>query len=42
MAGKSTEDISSRLKSLEVRFENDIKELIELSAGSKLRTAYLS
>jgi hypothetical protein len=41
MAGKSTEDISSRLKSLEVRFENDIKELIELSAGSKLRTRLL-
>ena len=41
MAGKSTEDISSRLKSLEVRFENDIKELIELSSGSKPRTRIL-
>ncbi len=41
MAGKSTEDISSRLKSLEVRFKNDIKELIELSAGSKPRTRLL-
>ena len=38
MAGKSTEDISSRLKSLELRFGNDIKELIELSVGSKPST----
>ena len=41
MAGKSSEDIFSRLKSLEVRFENDIKELIGLSGGNKSRTKLL-
>ena len=41
MAGKSTEDITSRLKSLEVRFENDIQELIEHSICSKPRTRLL-
>lgn len=34
MAGKSAEDIFSKLKSLEVRFGNDITELIELSVGN--------
>ena len=41
MAGKSAEDIFSRLKSLEVRFGNDIKELIELSVGNQPRTKLL-
>jgi len=41
MAGKSNKDISSRLKSLEERFENDIKGLTELSVGNKTRTELL-
>ena len=41
MAGKSAEDIFSKLKSLEVRFGNDITELIELSVGNKPRTMLL-
>jgi len=41
MAGKSNEDISSRLKFLEERFENDIQELIELSNDNKTRTKLL-
>jgi hypothetical protein len=41
MAGKSNEDISSRLKSLEVRFGNDIEELTQLSVGHKTRTKLL-
>lgn len=41
MAGKSNEDVSSRLKLLEDRFENDIQELIDLSVGNKTRTKLL-
>ena len=41
MARKSSKDISSRLKSLEERFENDIKGLTELSVGNKTRTDLL-
>jgi hypothetical protein len=41
MAGKSAEDIFYRLKSLEVRFGNDITELIKLSVGNKPRTRLL-
>ncbi|MGB8934848.1 MAG: hypothetical protein WCC17_07060 [Candidatus Nitrosopolaris sp.] len=41
MAGKSSKDISSRLKSLEERFQNDIKGLTELSVGNKTRTDLL-
>jgi hypothetical protein len=41
MAGKKNEDISSRLKFLEERFENDIQELTELSVGNKTRTKLL-
>ena len=41
MAGESAEDIFSKLKSLEVRFGNDITELIELSVGNKPRTMLL-
>ncbi len=41
LAGKNNEDISSRLKSLEERFENDIQELIELSVCNKTRTKLL-
>jgi len=41
MAEKSTEDITSRLESLEVRFANDIQELIGHSIGSKPRTRLL-
>ena len=41
MAGKNNEDISSRLKFLEERFENDIQELTELSLGNKTRTKSL-
>jgi hypothetical protein len=41
MARKSSEDIYSRLKTLEKRFENDIKGLTELSIGNKTRTELL-
>ena len=41
MARKSSKDISSRLKFLEERFENDIKGLTELSVGNKTRTDLL-
>jgi len=41
MAGKSNEDISSRLKSLEVRFGNDIEELTQLSVSHKTRAKLL-
>ena len=41
MAGKSSKDISSRLKSLEERFQNDIKGLTELSVDNKTRTNLL-
>jgi len=41
MAGKSNKDISSKLKSLEVRFGNEIQELTELSVGNKTRTKLL-
>jgi hypothetical protein len=38
---KNSKDVSSRLKSLEERFENDIKGLTELSVGNKTRTELL-
>ena len=41
MAGESAEDIFSKLRSLEVRFGDDITELIELSVGNKPRTMLL-
>ena len=41
MARKNSKDVSSRLKSLEERFENDIKGLTELSVGNKTRTELL-
>jgi hypothetical protein len=41
MAGKSSKDISYKLESLEQRFENDIKELTDLSVGNKTRTDLL-
>jgi hypothetical protein len=41
MAGKGSKDIASRLKSLEERFENDIKGLTKLSVGNKTRTDLL-
>ena len=41
MAGKSNEDISSRLKFLEEGFENDIEELTQLSDGNKTRIKLL-
>jgi hypothetical protein len=41
MAGKSNEDISSRLELLEVRFRNHLQELMELSVGNRTRTELL-
>jgi hypothetical protein len=41
MARKNSKDVSSRLTSLEERFENDIKGLTELSVGNKTRTELL-
>jgi len=41
MAGRSSKDISSSLKSLEESFENDIKLLTKLSVGNKTRTELL-
>jgi len=41
MAGESAEDIFSKLRPLEVRFGDDITELIELSVGNKPRTMLL-
>ena len=38
---RSSKDISSRLKSLEERFENDVKGLKELSVSNKTRTELL-
>jgi hypothetical protein len=41
MARKNSKDVSSRLKSLEERFENDVKGLTELSVGNKTRAELL-
>jgi hypothetical protein len=41
LAGKNNEELSSRLKSLEVRFGNDIEELTQLSVGNKTRIKLL-
>jgi hypothetical protein len=41
LARKNSKDVSSRLKSLEERFENDVKGSTELSVGNKTRTELL-